>query len=388
MISSQRFYDCVFHVSYRSTKERVSRYIGLTLAFFLTMLLPAQSFAELTQKHMGVFPGWGNATGVQAYKDFENWLGYHLSFAPDFINKSNWQEFEQSSHALFVKPTGWRTLSRVRLALSVPLNTGDDTVSAFTSAGVQKVKNGLIKVANGDFDARYRKVANDLIQAGFSDAIIRLGHEGDWLSWPWSFREGNHEEYIAAFRHVHGVMRSVPGAEFLFEYTSDGYFEQYGELGYPGDAYVDIMGKALYDRPPWETQERILTAHLDFAIRHGKPVSYPEMGLFPLGTGCPPGTKPEYCGKGDNPVFIQNIYNWLNSLPASGPGSLVYANYFNGPTGYKHNLDQYPKSKSKFKQLFGALPGGKTNPIITDTGSSPGSSININHVLILLLEGL
>ncbi len=382
-----RFYDIAEKYLLVNTKSWCKCFrIDLIFALFLLLLLPVQSFAELTQKHMGIYPGYGDATGVQAYKDFENWLGYQLSFAPFGIARINWQEFERSSNGLFVNPTAWRTLPRARPSLIVPLNTGDNTVNALTSTGVQKIKNGFIRVANGDFDASYRKVANDLIQAGFSDAIIRLGHEGDALATPFSFREGNHQEYIAAYRHAHDVMMSVPGAKFLFEYSSDGYFEQYGELGYPGNAYVDIMGKSLYDRPPWEAQERILTAHLDFAIRHGKPVSYSEMGLFPLGTGCPPGTKPEYCGKGDNPAFIQNIYNWLNNLPASGPGSLVYANYFNGSPGFKHNLDQFPKSKSKFRQLFGALPVGEIGSIVSGSGSTPGSSIDINHVLMLLLD--
>ena len=176
-----------------------------------------------------------------------------------------------------------------------------------------------------------------------------------------------------------------PGAAFLFEYNSNGDFLNYGTLGYPGDAYVDIIGLDFYDRAPWENIQRKLQAHLDFAIRHGKPVSYAEFGLDDP-ADCTQ-SNPDFCGKGDHPAFIQNVYNWLDSLPNSGPGSLVYANYFNGrSTTFPHNLDRYPNSKAKFKQLFGALQPGQGSGSPVSPHPNPRKQLFLPAMLELLLD--
>ncbi len=363
-----------------SSCSRSNRYLAV---FVFLLCMPIQSFAALTQDKIGVFPGYANATGVQAFHDFENWLGYNQSFVTMNIDNSNWSNFEASSWGIFTNTTAWRNVPYARPCITVPLNVGG--ANAGSTAGINQIQNELMAVANGDFDAHYRKIARDMINAGFANAIIRLGHEGDFIGYPHSFQGGNHAEYIAAFRHVHNVLLSVSGADFLFDYNSNGRFLDYGALGYPGDAYVDIIGLDFYDKAPWHHQETKLQAHLDFAISHGKPVSYPEFGLADP-AGCQQ-SNPDFCGQGDNPTFIQNVYDWLDSLPDSGPGSLVYANYFNGnSTANTHNLDRYPNSKAKFKQLFGALQPGQGSGGPTISPTSPNVQLFLPAILNLLLE--
>ncbi len=347
---------------------------GLVLTVFL-LCVPVPSYADLTRDKIGIFPGYANATGVQAFHNFENWLGYNLSFVTMNIDNSNWSDFEASSWGLFTNTTAWRNVPYARPCITVPLNVGSS--NARTATGVSQIRNGLIKVARGDFDAHYRKIARDMINAGFANAIIRLGHEGDFLGYPYSFRGGNQAHYISAFRHVHNVLLSVSGAQFLFDYTNNGGFLNYGALGYPGDAYVDIIGLDFYDKAPWPNIQAKLQAHLDFAISHGKPVSYPEFGLdHPAGCA---NSNPDFCGKGDHPAFIQNVFDWLDNLPNSGPGSLVYANYFNGSsTANTHNLNRYPNSKSKFKQLFGNLPVSGSS--VSSGGNNPKLNLKVDTV--------
>ncbi len=353
-------------------------YCCIILTAFL-LSLSTTSFAGLTQEKIGIFPSYANAEGVQAFKDFENWLGNQLSFVTMNINRVSWSDFESSSRGIFTNPTAWRNVPYARPCITVPLNVG--SVDARTDQGISQISEDLTKVANGDFDAHYRKIAADIVEAGFANAIIRLGHEGDFLGYSHSFRGGNYAEYIAAFQHIHDVLLSVPGAQFLFDYTSNGGFLKYGALGYPGDAYVDILGLDFYDKAPWPNIEAKLQAHLDFAISRGKPVSYPEFGLDDP-SGCTQ-TNPNFCAKGDNPEFIENVFNWLDNLPSSGPGSLVYANYFNGSsTANTHNLDRYPSSKAKFKQLFGNLPVAGSSTSSGDNTSTVNiqfDTININH---------
>ncbi len=378
MILRQRIFSYLLFFAIFSGNRYGYTHRCIVLAVSL-LSLSTHSFAGLTQDKIGVFPGYADATGVQAFKDFENWLGYDLSFAAMNIGKKDWGDFRGSSWGMFTDPTAWRNVPYARPCITVPLNVGNS--NARTAAGINDIKNGLTKVANGDFDMHYRKIANDMIDAGFANAIIRLGHEGDYDGYPHSFLGGNHAEYIAAFRRVHNVLLSVSGAAFLFDYNSNGNFSKYGALGYPGDAYVDIIGLDFYDKWPWEKTEEKLQAHLDFAISHGKPVSYPEFGLAdPAGcTG-----NPDYCGKGDNPTFIQNVFNWLDNLPNSGPGSLVYANYFNGKsTTFQYNLNRYPNSEIKFKQLFGTL---QANPVSQAPIPMSRSKLYLPVIVEMLLD--
>ena len=168
-----------------------------------------QSYANLTQDKIGVFPEYANAEGVQAFHVFENWLGYQLSFATMNVDRRGWSLFENSSRGIFTNTTAWRNVPYARPCITVPLNVG--ATNAHTAAGISQIKNGLIAVARGDFDSHYRKIANDMVAAGFANAIIRLGHEADHLNYAYSFRGGNHSEYIAAFRHIRNVLLSVPG---------------------------------------------------------------------------------------------------------------------------------------------------------------------------------
>ena len=86
----------------------------------------------------------------------------------------------------------------------------------------------------------------------------------------------------------------------------------------------------------------------DFAIAHGKPVSYPEWGLS--------GVNAEVTSNvgGDNPTFIQGMYDWMNSLPANGPGSLEYHSYFNQDPDSNHRIDagHFPNASARFQDAL------------------------------------
>ncbi len=91
------------------------------------------------------------------------------------------------------------------------------------------------------------------------------------------------------------MFRSV-SPSFRFDWNGDPGWLQ-GQIGaYPGDAYVDIIGIDLYDKGlgvAWNSSTKTwvdptaafandlpsLTFQRDFAIAHGKQVSYPEWAL-------------------------------------------------------------------------------------------------------------
>jgi hypothetical protein len=204
--------------------------------------------------------------------------------------------------------------------------------------------DGLMLTASGEHDDAYRRVARRLVEAGYGDAVIRLGHEfnGAWA--PWS-AVGVEQAFIAAWQHVHGVFRAE-SADFQFDWTGmRARWQQTAPPAYPGDDYVDYVGMDLYwrakgsdkwDEGRWQRDFAVnLVAQRDFAIQHGKQTSYPEWGL--LG--------------GDVPEFIDAMHAWLGSLPAEGPGSVAYHAYFDG--GGDHALDRYPNAEERFLRLFG-----------------------------------
>lgn len=263
---------------------------------------------------------------------------------------------------------------RVRLCLMVPLAFAPPggLKSAKTPEGVVAVRGYLQETAAGKHDQHYRELARVLVDAGWGEAIIRLGHEFSGRWYAWSAVE-NPEGYAKAFRHVHGVLRSVSPA-FTFDFNGSSQdFGLWVEKAYPGDAYVDIVGTDIYDRGlsrkyfsaekrGWADPEaawregflpRLETVR-QFALKHGKPISIPEWGVEgDVETG--DGTEGRMIGGGDNAVFVRKLAEWMNALPPTGPASLAYHSYFwsQPPNEGIHELAQLPRTAAEYLRQFG-----------------------------------
>lgn len=318
------------------------------LASLLGILIPSASDAagrSLDPATFGMRPS-GSFLKQDRLDQYEAELGGQINWYVGMAGRQSPADMKgsvygQLRHRDAVLPT---VADRMNLVMTVPLAFGKQT--AKTEQGREIILGKLTETASGAWDDDYRTVAESLVAGGYPDAVIRLGHEftGGW--YPWS-AQGNEEAYIAAYRHVHSVLRSV-SADFRFEWNSArNTFVEYGPPAYPGDAYVDVVGLDIY-YTPWKgdkafTQElwlkryyAVLVAHQEFAKAHGKPVAYSEWAN----------------GDVDKPEFISAMFNWFVSLPSSGPGSLLYHAYFNvNQRGY--DLDNHPKSKDIFIDLFG-----------------------------------
>ena len=186
--------------------------------------------------------------------------------------------------------------------------------------------------ANGSNDGAFTVAATYLKNGGFPNAVIRLGWEfdGGWM--PWS-SPGNEALWVQAYRHVHDVFRAVsPG--FKFDWNGDSGYLQGQTAAYPGDSYVDVVGIDLYDKgmggaTAWNSSTRSwsdpnaawsrilpnLQWQRDFAVSHGKPVSYPEWGLDGVNATA------TYNVGGDNPTFISGMYDWMTCFPRAAPAA-------------------------------------------------------------------
>jgi hypothetical protein len=230
----------------------------------------------------------------------------------------------------------------VRLALGVPL---------LPNRGAS-----LARGAAGAYDDQFRSIAEQVVAEGGADAVIRLGWEFDGSWYPWSGWK-DPEAFVAYWRRVVEVMRSVQGQHFRFDWNSAADRSDPSAL-YPGDDVVDVIGLDVYDQtyditlvdPEARWQDMIdrpggLAWLATFATEHAKPMSLPEWGLTSRHVD---GSQP------DNPRFVQGVHEFVTAY------RVLYHNYFDttkdGETWSLRSGD-FPESALTYLDLFGPADG-------------------------------
>ncbi|MEU8519595.1 glycosyl hydrolase [Streptomyces sp. NPDC048577] len=245
----------------------------------------------------GVFTG-SDEKGVGRLADLQRWLGgASLTVGHTYLPGDRWSNIE--GHAELFEPWArWKEERPGRLfVLNVPLLDRSEE-----SLPDEEVRAGLGRGAAGEFDRHFRVLGERLVAHRLGDAILVLGWEMNGTTY--SHRCGpDPETWQRYWRRVVGVLRAVPGQRFRFDFTvSRGRDAVEWPRCYPGDGYVDIIGMDAYDQPAGlgfdgqVTEELGLADHVRFAAAHGKPVSYPEWGLF---------------RNGDNPEYVRGMFDWF-----------------------------------------------------------------------------
>lgn len=211
----------------------------------------------------------------------------------------------------------------------------------------------LAEGAAGKFDSIFTTLAASLVATGYSEAIIRIGWEfnGDWYAWA---AAKDPQAWIAYWRRIVTLMRAVPGAKFKFDWCPGGGYTPFlAENAYPGDAYVDYIGSDVYnqfwdpkiDTPEERWNEQVngrhgLKWHAEFAAAHGKPISFPEWGT---------GTREDGHGAGDDPMFIEQMAEWIATH------NVVYHHYWDyGNSHFDGRIsnNSQPKAAAAFLRKF------------------------------------
>ncbi len=292
------------------------------------------ALAQAAPLDLGVYEGGGRADLVPS---FESWFGYQVPRALDFYSNSNWTDLQDNSWLL----NSWKG-KRWAMTFSISMLPGDG--SGTLAAG-----------AAGSYDAYWTKIAQNLVNAGFGSATCRIGWEfnGGWYKWA---ANSDKTSWVTYWQRLVTAMRAVPGANFKFDWCpANGYQQFPADQVYPGDAYVDIVGLDVYNQSwisnytdPVARWNDIYNADhgvrywLRFAIAHNKPISFPEWGS---------GTRPDGHGGGDDPNFIQNMYNVITTAP-----KLAYHDYWDYPASdYNAKISNggFPNEGAMFKSLFG-----------------------------------
>ncbi len=200
----------------------------------------------------------------------------------------------------------------------------------------------LAEVAGGSNDANFIAAAEAILADAANDnsaIIIRLAWEPNLAGlWAWT-AIGVEADYIAAFRRIVGLFRSV-SPRFRFDwnlnYVNEPDFDW--TTIYPGDDVVDIIGFDAYYNPyfgeadlpvnqnPISTFDfyfdNIIADITAFAALHDKPMSVPEWGVG-----------------WEKPQWVELMAQWIESH------DVVYHSYFDNNRDPAHQTRMSDGSK-------------------------------------------
>jgi hypothetical protein len=330
---------------------RLAVAVAVTLTLALTALCsPAQALPGDT---LGVYAGAG---APQRVATFEGQLGREVSLVHDTFSKESWTALTDVGWWL---STWGSTKYAQRVVYTVPMlpNSGGT----------------LADGAAGAYNAHFRLMAQRLVAGGRGNATLRLGPEfnGNWFKWTIAVPNGG-AHFAAYWRQIVTTMRSVPGANFTFDWCPNAGSSYVNgqplkaESAWPGNAYVDYVGADIYDQS-WAAHRADASArwneylnapnglrwHRDFAAAHGKRMTFPEWGIAQRTDGY---------GGGDSPYFIERMYEWIRT---NNVAFHMYFEYADSVADYAIFGGRTPNAARRFVELFGA--GAKATSLAAPT---------------------
>ena len=232
----------------------------------------------------------------------ERWIGGSgLRVGHTYLPGDLWSNIE-GQPALLEGWAKWRQADEDRLfVLNVPmLERNEEGVPD------HEVRQLLRAGAQGRYDQHFETLAQRLVDLGVPDTIVVLGWEMNGTTY--THRCGpDPTAWKAYWKRVVAAMRAVEGQQFRFDFAPNrGTDDIPWTKCYPGDDVVDIIGMDSYDQPPGDSfddhvdQPYGLQHQVDFAAARGKPISYPEWGLF---------------RNGDNTDYMRRMLEWMREHP-------------------------------------------------------------------------
>jgi hypothetical protein len=247
----------------------------------------------------GAYVDYDGTRGTARIAELSRWLGdADLKVGHTYLPGDRWSNIEGLPGFLDVW-ADWRRAEEDRLfVLNVPmLERNEEGVSD------RQVQVQLRRGAAGLYDHHFRALAERLVALNIPDTVIVLGWEMNGITY--THRCGpDPEAWKRYWNRIVTTMRAVPGQKFRFDFNpTRGKDAIPWPQCYPGDDTVDIIGMDAYDQPRGLSfDEQVsepygLQAQVDFAKAHGKPISYPEWGLF---------------RNGDNPEYMRRMLGWMD----------------------------------------------------------------------------
>ena len=312
----------------------------------------ASSSGASSPPPLGIYLGYENNSGVSSLGDA---IGQQPSYAMDYLDGTSWSDMESGAAN---EAAAWSSSGRT-MTFSIPMLPNSGATLADGAAG--------------DYNSYFETIAQGLIANDEASSILRIGWEfnGSWTAW--YADASNASVFVAFWQQIVNTMRSVPGADFKFEWCPD-IGSSVGNLAnfYPGNAYVDYVAEDVYDQA-WgtypgaaaefsdlETQSYGLNWLTSFAAQEGKPVALGEWGLGDGegDAGQAYTDSNEQVSGGDDPTFINDMAQWLVT------NHVAEATYFDFQSSALSSSEN-PNSYNALIKDFG--PGGVAS---SSTGSS------------------
>jgi len=298
---------------------------------------PADSLAgehvdgPASRHRLGAFLGSGEE-GVAAIDGFQAWLGAPVTVGHTYLPGHHWTDIEGEDWVL----GPWTEWVRARkgrlLVLNVPMVVPNEPPLGSSAA------NLLRQGANGAYDGHFQTLAERLVERGAVDTIIVPGWEMNGTTYS-SRCAADPDAWTAYWRRIVAAMRAVPGQRFRFDFTAvRGAQAIAWSQCYPGDDVVDIVGMDTYDQHPGRTfddfvqQSGGLREHAEFAAAHGKPMSFPEWGLFDYG---------------DDAGYVRAMHEWIMSH------DVVYQTITDYCPHGVWECGRNPDASAAYRELFG-----------------------------------
>jgi Glycosyl hydrolase family 26 len=351
------------------------RLATLVIAFMVFPVAGAQA-GTIGSKRACVY----SAHSIATLAEFDNLVGRDIDCVVVYNNASpDWYGWETPWFTRHITPdhdwAAWATQpgTNRKLVISQNLFPASEDNTDWRTAG-----------ARGDYMDHGRALARNLVAAGLGDSVIRLSHEanGTWGPDNIGTTQQDFDLWRQTWRNTVLAMRSVPGANFQFDWTVNARYRAIPLANwYPGDDVVDIIGIDAYDsgigsglqRWPIIYGNRIgIGDVLGFATAHHKPLSIPEWGVAPTTTQLSGGDDPGYVDgiasvvRNNDVAYQAYFYNhdWATQL-ATGVGSLAsYRRHFGAGGDSVNDVAPDPSTPAPspvapVKPVTSAAPTGK-----------------------------
>jgi hypothetical protein len=290
---------------------------------------------------LGAFLGSG-PEGVARVGRFQRWLGSTVTVGRTYLPGDDWSGIE-GPWGLLAPWARWKAADpRRTLVLNVPMMAPNEGL--LTPPVLRSLLRGG---AAGAFDGHYRVLARRLIALGAEDTVIVLGWEMNGESYGGRCAP-DPRAWKAYWRRIVAAMRALPGQRFRFDFAPTRGRDAIAWTDcYPGDDAVDIIGSDSYDQPAGKPFAHFvdepygLRAQAEFAAAHGKPLSFPEWGLF---------------RNSDNPEYVRGMYDWIMSH------DVVYQSITDYCPHGVWSCGGNPRSSAAYRELFGGVTAPPPSP--------------------------
>jgi hypothetical protein len=304
----------------------------------------------------GLFAGGWDRSAAATVASFEAALGKPVVL----INQFNGENGAWTGSGSIASNAGWllsqpgRAVAapprRLVYALHLGINPPRPNKTGLTKA--QWDKRGFGEIVAGKHDDAYRAVGRALLRAGFRDAIIRLGQEGNGDFFP-GCACNDPAGFAAAWNRVAALLLAIPGNRFTvgLDFSNDRPVAKYTvgiDWSLVGFINLDVYDETWDAASQTTPQKRwsYLRGHgidetLALAREKAKPVAFFEWATGRAGP----------IGGADNPYFVARMAELIHD-----PANQVLGHaYWQSKAGYAGTIGPAvnPNAWAEFKRRFG-----------------------------------